>query len=230
MIQIGRILSVKNGMAYMEVSRKGACGSACATCSSSACESKSEFISVPNDLNAKEGDSVELFVNDHFVLNSIYKVYGIPLVFFLLAIGLGQLLLPDALPKRDLYFALSIFVSPAVTMSIGSPSNENDIVFAILPSSQPRAFAARATVALDSSISITRSSIPSFLKYSLTLSIDIEFPPNAKAAGSTVRLLIFCYLRLFLLLTPSVTLSSGALNAASLIIRMMSIAARAEQA
>ena len=45
-----------------------------------------------------------------------------------------------------------------------------------------------------------------------------------------MRLLIFCYLRLFLLFTPSVTLSSGALNAASLIIRMMSIAARAEQA
>ena len=121
-------------------------------------------------------------------------------------------------------------MSPAVTMSIGSPSSEKDMVFAILPSTQFSAFATRATVALDSSISITRSSIPSFLKYSLTLSIDIGFPPNAKAAGSTVRLLIFCYLRLFLLLTPSVTLSSGALNAASLIIRMMSIAARAEQA
>ncbi|MFR9297132.1 MAG: SoxR reducing system RseC family protein, partial [Aedoeadaptatus pacaensis] len=115
MIQIGRILSVKNGLAYMEVSRKGACGSACATCSSSACESKSEFISLPNDLNAKEGDSVELFVNDHFVLHSIYKVYGIPLVVFLLSIGLGQLFLPEALPKRDLYIfilgALSLVIS-----------------------------------------------------------------------------------------------------------------------
>lgn len=94
MIQIGRILSVKNGLAYMEVSRKGACGSACATCSSSACESKSEFISVPNDLNAKEGDSVELFVNDHFVLHSIYKVYGIPLVFFYLPSAWGNFFYP----------------------------------------------------------------------------------------------------------------------------------------
>ena len=89
MIQIGHILSVKNGLAYMEVNRKGACGSACAVCESSACESKSEFITVPNELNAEEGDRVELFVNDHFVLHSIYKVYGIPLIAFLLAIGLG---------------------------------------------------------------------------------------------------------------------------------------------
>ena len=122
MIQIGRILSVKNGLAYMEVSRKGACGSACATCSSSACESKSEFISVPNDLNAKEGDSVELFVNDHFVLHSIYKLYGIPLVVFLLSIGLGQLLLPDAMHKRDLYVfilgALSLVISFFILKSV----------------------------------------------------------------------------------------------------------------
>ena len=74
MIQIGHILSVKDGFAYMEVSRKGACGSACAVCESTACESKSEFISVPNELNAEEGDSVELFVNDNFVLHSIYKL------------------------------------------------------------------------------------------------------------------------------------------------------------
>lgn len=122
MIQIGRILSVKNGLAYMEVSRKGACGSACATCSSSACESKSEFISVPNDLDAKEGDSVELFVNDHFVLHSIYKIYGIPLVIFLLAIGLGQLIFPETLPKRDLYVfilgSLSLVISYFILKSV----------------------------------------------------------------------------------------------------------------
>ena len=115
MIQIGHILSVKNGFAYMEVSRKGACGSACAVCESTACESKSEFISVPNELNAEEGDSVELFVNDNFVLHSIYKLYGIPLIAFLLAIGLGQFILPDPMERRDLYIfifgALSLVVS-----------------------------------------------------------------------------------------------------------------------
>ncbi|MDY3119183.1 MAG: SoxR reducing system RseC family protein [Peptoniphilus sp.] len=115
MIQIGHILSVKNGFAYMEVSRKGACGSGCATCTSSACESKSEFISIPNELNAEEGDSVELFVNDRFVLHSIYKLYGIPLVAFLLAVGLGQLVFPSVLAKRDIYIfalgALSLVIS-----------------------------------------------------------------------------------------------------------------------
>ena len=107
MIQIGRILSVNKGMAYMEVTRKGACGTGCASCSSSACESKSEFISVPNDLNAQAGDKVELYVNDHYVLNSIYKVYGIPLVAFLALIFIGQFLIPATVANRDLYiFAL----------------------------------------------------------------------------------------------------------------------------
>lgn len=109
MIQIGRILSVNKGMAYMEVTRKGACGTGCASCTSSACESKSEFISVPNDLNAEAGDKVELYVNDHYVLNSIYKVYGIPLVAFLALIFIGQFLIPATVANRDLYiFALGV--------------------------------------------------------------------------------------------------------------------------
>lgn len=115
MIQIGRILSVNKGMAYMEVTRKGACGTGCSSCSSSACESKSEFISVPNDLNAQAGDKVELYVNDHYVLNSIYKVYGIPLVAFLALIFIGQFLIPATVANRDLYIfalgALSFIIS-----------------------------------------------------------------------------------------------------------------------
>ena len=115
MIQIGRILSVNKGMAYMEVTRRGACGTGCASCSSSACESKSEFISVPNDLNAQAGDKVELYVNDHYVLNSIYKVYGIPLVAFLALIFIGQFLIPATVANRDLYIfalgALSFIIS-----------------------------------------------------------------------------------------------------------------------
>ena len=112
MIQIGRVLSVNKGM---EVTRKGACGSGCATCTSTACESKSEFISVSNDLNAEAGDTVELYVNDHFVLQSIYKVYGIPLAAFLALIFIGQFLLPKSLVNRDLYIfglgALSFVLS-----------------------------------------------------------------------------------------------------------------------
>ena len=58
---------------------------------------------------------MELFVNDNFVLHSIYKLYGIPLIAFLLAIGLGQFILPDPMERRDLYIfifgALSLVVS-----------------------------------------------------------------------------------------------------------------------
>ena len=122
MIQIGRILSVNKGMAYMEVTRKGACGTGCASCSSSACESKSEFISVPNDLNAEAGDKVELYVNDHYVLNSIYKVYGIPSAAFLALIFIGQFLIPATVANRDLYIfalgALSFIISYMVLKKV----------------------------------------------------------------------------------------------------------------
>lgn len=128
MIQIGRILSVNKGMAYMEVTRKGACGTGCASCSSTACESKSEFISVPNDLNAEAGDTVELYVNDHFVLRSIYKVYGIPLVAFLALIFIGQLLIPMSVANRDLYIfalgALSFIISFVVLKKVDNKEGD----------------------------------------------------------------------------------------------------------
>lgn len=117
MIQIGRILSVKEGQAYMEVTRKGACGSACATCSSSACESKSEFISIPNELNAREGDTVELYVNDHLVLHSIYKLYGIPLIAFIVCVLLGHFFLPESLGNKDVI--LFVFGAASLVISYG---------------------------------------------------------------------------------------------------------------
>ena len=119
-------------------------------------------------------------------------------------------------------------------MSIGAPSSEKDMVFAILPSTQPSALAASATVALDSSISFILSAMPSVSKYSLTLSIDIVFSrakkPQGKSRAASIFLSDFYFLRLFFLFTPSVTLSSGLPKAAILIIIMTSIAASAEQA
>ncbi|MDD7363341.1 MAG: SoxR reducing system RseC family protein [Peptoniphilus sp.] len=129
MIQIGRVLSVKNGLAYMEVTRNGACGSACAGCTSGACESKPEYISIPNELDAKEGDTVELFVNDNFVLHSIYKVYGIPLVIFLACIALANVLLPSTLVNRDLYLfafgAASFIISFLILKNVDKKASED---------------------------------------------------------------------------------------------------------
>ena len=62
--------------------------------------------------------------------------------------------------KRARYFALSIFASPAVTTRIGVSPTISASVFAMRHGSQPSAFAARATVALDSPSSRMRESIP----------------------------------------------------------------------
>ena len=76
-----------------------------------------------------------------------------------------------------LYLWLSTLASPAATISTGPPSTMKDRVLAMRASSQPTAWAARATVALETSNSRMRSSMPQVLKYALTFSIDIIVPP-----------------------------------------------------
>lgn len=66
--------------------------------------------------------------------------------------------------NASLYFLLSTFASPAITMSTGSLSIKNDKVFAICFSRHPSASAASITVALDFSSCITFSSRPAALK------------------------------------------------------------------
>lgn len=85
MEQIGKVLSVNGEMVNLEVKRMSACGSSCDSCHGT-CEVKAEYISLPNLVNAKEGDFVEIYSDTGFILKSMMKVYGIPLGLFILSI------------------------------------------------------------------------------------------------------------------------------------------------
>ena len=67
-------------------------------------------------------------------------------------------------PNCCLYLWLSILASPAATISTGPSFTIKDRVLAIRPGSQPTAWAASSTVALDTGNSSTRSSMPQVLK------------------------------------------------------------------
>ena len=77
----------------------------------------------------------------------------------------------------DLNFVLSTFTSPAATTGIGTPETEKDKVFAILHGSQPSAWAASYTVALETGNSRMRSTIPYSAKQALAFSMDTFHPP-----------------------------------------------------
>lgn len=85
MEQVGKVISVKGELVDLEVKRMSACGTSCDSCHSS-CEQKSEYITLPNLVNAKVGDYVEIHSDTSFILISMLKVYGIPLVLFIGAI------------------------------------------------------------------------------------------------------------------------------------------------
>lgn len=112
MEQVGKVISVKGELVDLEVKRMSACGTSCDSCHSS-CEQKSEYITLPNLVNAKVGDYVEIHSDTSFILISMLKVYGIPLVLFIGAIviatsqGFTQLF---SLLIGILSFILSFFI------------------------------------------------------------------------------------------------------------------------
>jgi hypothetical protein len=73
--------------------------------------------------------------------------------------------------KYALYFALSIFMSPAVTIRMAWSSTMKDSVFAMRAGSQPAATAASSTVALDTGNSMILLSAFHCFKYLRTDSI-----------------------------------------------------------
>lgn len=82
MEQVGRVIGIDGEMVRLEVKRMSACGTSCDSCHAS-CEQKSEYITLPNLVQAKMGDYVEIYSDTSFILKSMAKVYGIPLVFFI---------------------------------------------------------------------------------------------------------------------------------------------------
>lgn len=90
MDQIGKVLSVENEMALLEVKRVGGCGSSCPSCKL-ACGEKAEYLKLPNLVHAKEGDFVELQADSKSVFKYFSIIYGIPLILLLVSMTVSYL-------------------------------------------------------------------------------------------------------------------------------------------
>lgn len=89
MDQVGFVRKIKNGEMELEVRRISGCGGGCSSCSSS-CETPPHIITVPNKLDAKVGDFVEIKGHTKNILKFTAIVYMVPLAFLILGIALGN--------------------------------------------------------------------------------------------------------------------------------------------
>ncbi|MDO5028266.1 MAG: SoxR reducing system RseC family protein [Bacillota bacterium] len=89
MERVGRVISVKDGMADLEVRKVSSCGSNCASCSA-ACEQAPQVIKVIDSLQVQPGDFVEVKADSSRVLKFMLILYGIPLLFLIIGFSLGH--------------------------------------------------------------------------------------------------------------------------------------------
>lgn len=89
MEQIGYVTRIDGENIELEVKRVSACGDNCKSCSGS-CEEKPHTIVLPNKIDAKVGDFVEVSAEAKNILKYMAIIYMIPFGFFIVGIALGD--------------------------------------------------------------------------------------------------------------------------------------------
>lgn len=89
MEQIGFVREVIDGKVELEVKRVSGCGENCKGCGNS-CDIPAHIIRLPNKINAKVGDFVELKGEPKKLLKYAMIVYMVPFIFLIVGIVLGN--------------------------------------------------------------------------------------------------------------------------------------------
>lgn len=116
MEQVGKVISINDGMASLEVRKVSACGTNCATCSAG-CNQDPLKIEVFNTLNVSPGDFVEIKADSSRVLKYMLILYGTPLLFLLFGVGISHSYFQKL--NMDNYEILSLLVG-IVSLCIGA--------------------------------------------------------------------------------------------------------------
>lgn len=115
MERVGRVVTVNDGIAELEVRKVSSCGTSCASCSAS-CQQPPQVIKVIDNLQVKPGDFVEVQADSSRVLKFMLVLYGIPLLFLIVGFSLGHSYFLKA--QRDNYELLALLVG-LVSMALG---------------------------------------------------------------------------------------------------------------
>ncbi|WP_425540246.1 SoxR reducing system RseC family protein [Microaceticoccus formicicus] len=131
MNKVGKVLSVNNGMAKVAVSRTSGCGGGCKTCGG--CDTPVMIVNLPNEVNAKPGDGVELAANNKRVVKYTIVLYVIPLIMFILGIAVSYYIMNEkGLSNLELYsflfgilgFLISLLILKIIDKLLGTQDAE----------------------------------------------------------------------------------------------------------
>ncbi len=89
MEQVGFVRNIIDGKVELEIKRVSGCGDNCKGCGSS-CDIPAHVITLPNKINAKIGDFVELKGEPKKLLKYAMIVYMIPFIFLIVGIVIGN--------------------------------------------------------------------------------------------------------------------------------------------
>lgn len=95
MQQIGLVTKVYENTAIVQIKRATACGGKCQSCSG--CETTPQKVEVFNAIGAKEGQTVQMEMQDSYVLFAAFMVYIIPLVVLFIGYWLGNVIFANDL-------------------------------------------------------------------------------------------------------------------------------------
>ena len=131
MNKVGKVVSVDNGMAKVAVSRTSGCGGGCKTCGG--CDTPVMIVNLPNDVNAKPGDGVELAANNKRIVKYTIVLYVIPLIMFILGIAVSYYTMSEkGLSNLELYsflfgilgFLISLLILKIIDKILGTQDSE----------------------------------------------------------------------------------------------------------
>jgi sigma-E factor negative regulatory protein RseC len=94
--QIGIVISTDNNKTLVSVKRSTSCGDNCSSCSGS-CKLLSHQVEVINNINAREGEWVELELEDSKILFAAFLIYIVPIIFFFIGYGISESIFRNSL-------------------------------------------------------------------------------------------------------------------------------------
>lgn len=109
MEQVGFVRKIEENKMELEIRRTSAWGDGCQDCSSS-CEVEAHIVVVPNNINAKVGDLVEVQAKVGNLLKYTFILYMIPFIFLIAGIVIGNFLFEsyNANSREMLSFVLGL--------------------------------------------------------------------------------------------------------------------------
>ena len=105
MEQIGKVISINNGIATVQIKRATACCEKCSSCSG--CLATNGSAIVNNQIGAKIGETVRFELDDNKILLAAFVVYIVPLFTFIFGYVAFNIL-----------YGIAFFVIPFVILKI----------------------------------------------------------------------------------------------------------------